>query len=133
MTRLRGHRGARSVAGRLGPDPRMRRLLSTVLSGLLLGGGAHAQTAPEPEAENELAPIIVEGQRDPLDKIGVHRERLPCIGECEDDADALTGFQRLLRDLAELSIYGPPDRKPEPVQSLGVVNPIKARLDDKQP
>lgn len=37
------------------------------------------------------------------------------------------------RGLVRLSIYGPPEEKPEPVRSLEVVNPIKARLDDKQP
>jgi hypothetical protein len=72
----------------------------------------------EPEAENELGSIIVEVERDPLDAIGVHSERLPCIGECEDAAGDDSGFRRLLRHLAEQSIYVPPEQKPEPVLSL---------------
>ena len=72
-------------------------------------------------------------ERDPLDVIGVHRERLPCIGECEDEDDEADGLSRFWRGLVRLSIYGPPEEKPEPVRSLEVVNPIKARLDDKQP
>ncbi len=123
----------------------MRRLHCCVLLGLLLAGGAAAQTVPDAQthaqaqaqpqaqAENELEPIIVEAQRDPLDVIGRHRDQLPCIGACPDESDEETAFQRFLRGLEQLSIYGRPDQKPEPVQALGVVNPIKSRLDDKQP
>jgi hypothetical protein len=134
MRRLRRPDPARSVSVVYSPEPRMLRLLRLALPGLLLAGALHAQPmSAEPAPENELEPIIVEGERDPLDVIGAHRERLPCIGDCEDEADEGSGFQRLLRDLAELSVYGPPEQKPEPVQSLEVINPIKARLDDKQP
>jgi hypothetical protein len=111
-----------------------RMALSLLMLAVLVPGTvAFAQLKPEPVEDVELEPLVVEGKRDPLDVIGVHRDQLPCVGPCEDAAQPETGFQRFLRGLAELSIYGPPEQKPEPVQSLGVVNPIKARLDDKQP
>lgn len=133
MIRLRRRDAARSVNAMPKPEACLRRLLSPVLLGLLLAGHAAARPTPSPEAENRLDPIVVEGQRDPLDTIGVHRERLPCIGDCEAAEGEPGGLSRFWRSLVELSIYGPPAQKPEPVQSLGVVNPIKARLDDKQP
>ncbi|MFC4253489.1 hypothetical protein [Sinimarinibacterium flocculans] len=111
----------------------MRRLRCSACLWLLLTVGAHAQPAQEAPEQTELEPIIVEAERDPLDVIGVHRERLPCIGECEDEDDEADGLSRFWRGLVRLSIYGPPEEKPEPVRSLEVVNPIKARLDDKQP
>ncbi|MES0873398.1 hypothetical protein [Sinimarinibacterium thermocellulolyticum] len=121
---------ALSVTAMSAPIAYLCRALLIALGCVAFARLATAQTVTEPE--HELDPIIVEGQRDPLDAIGAHRERLPCIGDCEA-ADARSGFGRLLRDLVELSIYGPPERKPEPVHSLEVLNPIKARLHDKQP
>jgi hypothetical protein len=111
----------------------MTRIALLLLMLTALVPGAVAQLKPEPVEDVELEPLVVEGKRDPLDVIGAHRDQLPCVGPCEDAAQPETGFQRFLRGLVELSIYGPPEQKPEPLQSLGVVNPIKVRLDDKQP
>lgn len=132
MTRLPIPMRRRSVQPELFTE-RLMTGASLLLMLALLTPGTLAQHRPEPVEDVELEPLVVEGQRDPLDIIGAHRDQLPCVGPCEDAADPETGFQRFLRSLVELSIYGPLDQKPEPVQSLGVVNPIKARLDDKQP
>jgi hypothetical protein len=108
-------------------------LLLLMLAALAPGAAAVAQLKPEPVEDVELEPLVVEGTRDPLDVIGAHRDQLPCVGPCEDATERETGLQRFLRGLAQLSIHGDPAAAPTPEQSLGVLNPIKARLDDKQP
>lgn len=105
-----------------------------VLTAALLGCtvAAHAQT--EDADATELEPLVVEGERGDLDSIGgVYRNRLPCIGDCEEAEDQATALQRLLRGIETLFIASSLPEKPEPHQARTLVNPIAARLDDKLP
>ncbi len=116
----------------------MTALLRTSLFPAVLACGiglAAAQSDPaDPADPVELEPLIVEGERGPLDsRSSRHRRQLPCIGSCEEEADQLSPVARLLRDIESLFIASSLPDKPHPQDSLGVVNPVKARLDDKLP
>lgn len=91
---------------------------------------AYAQPASA-ETEEELEPLIVEAERGPLDG-GGYGSRLPCVGNCEDETKE-NAVDRILRGLSTLFITSSIPEQPAPVDSLETVNPIKARLDDKQP
>ncbi|MFA5938707.1 MAG: hypothetical protein WC809_05065 [Sinimarinibacterium sp.] len=105
-------------------------LLIAALLTVPSAGFAQADTS-EPE---QLEPVIVEGQRSELDSMkAVYSNRLPCIGACEDAEDKSTAVERVLRGIQSLFIASNLPDKPRPQDSLGIVNPTKARLDQKLP
>lgn len=99
-----------------------------------LGCVATASAQLEEATTTELEPLIVKGERSDMDSIGgVYRNRLPCIGDCEETQDQATALQRLLRGIETLFIASSMPEKPEPHQARALVNPIATRLDDKLP
>lgn len=113
----------------MNPSSIMRGLLTAALVGCALAANAQADSDA-----TELEPLVVEGERSELDSIGgVYRNRLPCIGACEEAEDQATALQRLLRGIETLFIASAMPEKPEPHQARALVNPIAARLDDKLP
>lgn len=108
----------------------MNRYCLLVAALLAVPAAVHAQ-AGEPE---QLDPVIVEGQRSELDSMkAVYSNRLPCIGPCEDAEDEEGAVERVLRNIQSLFIAANLPEKPRPQDSLGIVNPTQARLDQKLP
>lgn len=82
----------------------------------------------------ELEPLIVEGQRSELDsRAAIYRDVTPCIGECGDAQDRAGPVERVLRGIRTLFIASSLPERPRPQDSLGIVNPTQARLDQKLP
>lgn len=105
-----------------------------LLAAALLGNATDASAQLEQPQATELEPLVVEGERGDMDSIGgLYRNRLPCIGDCEEAEDQATALQRLLRGIETLFIASSMPQKPEPHQARTLVNPIAARLDDKLP
>ena len=114
----------------MNPSSITRGLLTAALFGCAVTANAQAD---DPDA-TELEPLVVEGERGELDSIGgVYRNRLPCIGDCEESEDQASALQRLLRGIETLFIASSLPDKPEPHEARTLVNPIAARLDDKLP
>ena len=110
----------------------MNRCSLLIAAFLSAPAAVHAQAdAGEPE---QLEPVIVEGQRSELDSMkAVYSNRLPCVGPCEDTEDKTTAVERVLRDIQGLFIASNMPERPRPQDSLGIVNPTQARLDQKLP
>lgn len=101
----------------------------SVLSATLLAVAA----AQEPQL-TELEPVVVEGERSEIDSIGgVYRQRLPCVGPCEEAEGEPDAVARVLQGIRALFIASALPEKPTPQDSLGLVNPIQLRLDEKLP
>lgn len=114
----------------MSPSSITRGLLTAVLCGCALAANAQTEDADA----TELEPLVVEGERSDIDSIGgVYRNRLPCIGDCDESEDQATALQRLLRGIETLFIASSLPEKPEPHEARTLVNPIAARLDDKLP
>lgn len=113
-------------------NPEMTTLSLLIAAFLSIPSAAQAQAdAGEPE---QLEPVIVEGQRSELDSMkAVYSNRLPCIGPCEDAEDKTTAVERVLRGIQSLFIAAHLPERPRPQDSLGIVNPTQARLDQKLP
>lgn len=104
-----------------------------IVAVLALPPTLHAQAdADEPE---QLEPVIVEGQRSELDSMkAIYSSRLPCIGDCDDgEGDKADAVERVLRGIRGLFIASNLPERPRPQDSLGIVNPTQARLDQKLP
>ncbi len=102
-----------------------------VLATSLLGGAALAAEEAVPEV---MEPMIVEGERGPLDSnAGIYRKRLPCIGTCEDVAPEQTLMERVLDDLKRQMRAVQQMQQPKIYEARAVQAPSLYRLDDKQP
>ena len=111
----------------------IRRLpvLLVVFAAGLSGGAARAKEAATPEI---MEPMIVEGERGPLDSnAGIYRKRLPCIGSCEDAAPEQTLIERVLNDLKQQMRAVQQMQQPKIYEARSVQAPSLYRLDDKQP
>ena len=107
---------------------------SSLLVAAMLAASSAALAQSDAGEPEQLEPVIVEGQRSELDSMkAVYSNRLPCIGPCEDAEDKTTAVERVLRGIQGLFIAANLPERPRPQDSLGIVNPTQARLDQKLP
>lgn len=98
--------------------------------------GSLASATPAPtEGTEVLPPVIVEGQRTPIDSnAAIYRKRLPCIGSCEESESAPAPLleqvlARIKENLAAAQMQTPP----RIYEVRAVQAPTLHRLDDKLP
>ena len=110
-------------------------LLPGLRLSLLLGLGVIA-VAPAVASEDPvvLEPLVVEGERGPLDSnAGRYRQRLPCIGDCESGAPEQRLVERVLDDIKRQMSAAQMVQKPRFYEARTIMAPSLHRLDDKRP
>ncbi len=114
--------------------PAMPFRLAIVLALAAGNSVANADLAPSERTEI-LPPVIVEGQRTPMDSnAAIYRKRLPCIGSCEEsEARPAPLLEQVLARIKENLAAAQLTLPARIYETRAVQAPTLHRLDDKLP